>query len=371
MHVHAKPLVLTVLALGAVLGAVLDPALAAPTPVQAAPTLAVGDPAPPLAVERWLRGDPIPALEEGRVHVVELWATWCAPCIQAIPHLSALQAEYRERGVTVVGVNVRELRRSGGGYEESFDPETLAGVEAFVARQGERMAYAVAYDGAAKAMDAAWLQASGGEGLPATFVVDRAGRIAWIGHPTVLRMPLHEIVAGTWDLATGPARVKAAEEAYLGALRTLATDLDAGLAAWSRAEEEFPLLATDLVRHKFDALLAAGHCAAAWDAGEVLLEQGVKARDVAALNRLAWTIVDPGVVREPRDLDLALRAARAAHELSGQRDPGVIDTLARVRFRQGKVDEAIELQSRAIELAGEADRATYRPALEEYERARR
>ena len=45
-------------------------------PEKTTPTLKVGDPAPPLAVSRWLKGEPLKRLEPSRTYVVEFWATW-------------------------------------------------------------------------------------------------------------------------------------------------------------------------------------------------------------------------------------------------------------------------------------------------------
>src|SRR5258706_15209358 len=72
-----------------------------------APTLFVGDPAPALAVERWLLGTPCERLERGQVYVIEFWATWCGPCIAGMAHLSALQRELGARGLHVIGVAPR------------------------------------------------------------------------------------------------------------------------------------------------------------------------------------------------------------------------------------------------------------------------
>ena len=38
--------------------------------------------------------------------VLDFWATWCKPCLQALPALSQLAAEYRERGVQVLTINI-------------------------------------------------------------------------------------------------------------------------------------------------------------------------------------------------------------------------------------------------------------------------
>ncbi len=343
------------------------PAIGMPT----SSDLAVGQSAPPLKFEKLLKGDPLTGFERGRVYVVEFWATWCGPCIQAVPHLSELQTRYKDRGVTIIGTNVREMREDGGGWTESFDEETRASVESFVGQQGVRMAYTVVYDGAAKAMDNAWLKASGSEALPTTFIVDRVGLIAWIGHPMVLRMPLHEIVEGHWDNATGPQRVKQAEEAYIGAMRLFSTDPTAGLAAWDRAAAEYPLLAADLIAPKFHALLASGQYDAAYAAGELLVDAAIGAGNSAALNGVAWSIVNPAVPITTRNLDLAMKAAAKASELAAQKDPGILDTLARVHFCRGDVERAIEIQSRAVELADQSMKLRLTPALDEYTKARK
>ena len=40
----------------------------------------------------------------GKVVVLEFWATWCAPCVAAIPHLNQLANEFRDRGVLFLAV---------------------------------------------------------------------------------------------------------------------------------------------------------------------------------------------------------------------------------------------------------------------------
>jgi thiol-disulfide isomerase/thioredoxin len=43
---------------------------------------------------------------KGKVVLLDFWATWCAPCREAIPHLINLQKTYQEKGVEVIGMNV-------------------------------------------------------------------------------------------------------------------------------------------------------------------------------------------------------------------------------------------------------------------------
>jgi thiol-disulfide isomerase/thioredoxin len=43
---------------------------------------------------------------EGKVLVLDFWATYCEPCRQEIPHLNSIQAKYGADNVLVVGLNV-------------------------------------------------------------------------------------------------------------------------------------------------------------------------------------------------------------------------------------------------------------------------
>ncbi len=47
-----------------------------------------------------------PATWEGKVLVLNFWATWCPPCRKEIPDLMALQAAYGERGLQIVGIAI-------------------------------------------------------------------------------------------------------------------------------------------------------------------------------------------------------------------------------------------------------------------------
>ena len=43
---------------------------------------------------------------QGRVLVINFWATWCAPCREEIPLLMTAGAKYRSNGIEVVGIAV-------------------------------------------------------------------------------------------------------------------------------------------------------------------------------------------------------------------------------------------------------------------------
>jgi len=87
--------------------------------------------------------------------------------------------------------------------------------------------------------------------------------------------------------------------------------------------------------------------------------------DVSNQNNLAWlyaTAKDEGV----RDKLKALEHASKAAALSKEKNAGVLDTLARVYFINGKVKEAIEMEKKAIDL--EPENKTFKENLGLYER---
>ena len=98
----------------------------------------------------------------------------------------------------------------------------------------------------------------------------------------------------------------------------------------------------------------------------------VAADEAQLLNEIAWTILTEEEVKS-RDLDLALKVAKKANEVSGGEDPAILDTYARALFDNGKVDEAIEVQKKALELAKDhkAMRKELEEALKKYEAAKK
>jgi len=271
-----------------------------------------------------------------------------------MPHLSQLQREYQDQNVTIIGLSTPDKHN------------TLEAVRKMVAAKGEGMDYTVAFDGERKS-STAWMQAAGQRGIPASFLVDQSGKIAWIGHPGSLDVPLAAVVAGTWDYVEGPAMLKRAEKAKRQVYGTARKDPGRALELLHQFEADYPLFTKNLDSLRFDILARLPeHKAEAETVGTRLVETAIAAKNSSALNALAWDLVDPLVEREQRFLPLALRAAEAANELTGNKDGAILDTLARVQFWRGKLPLAVKIQERAIANAEGPLKADLEKSLEEY-----
>jgi thiol-disulfide isomerase/thioredoxin len=312
--------------------------------------LSVGDKAPALTIEKWIKGEPVTGFEKGKVYVVEFWATWCGPCIASMPHISELQKKYKDKGLTVIGTNIWE--------DQKYNDETLQKVKDFVAEQGDKMAYTVAYDGAAKAMDKNWMGAAGRTGIPSAFIVNQDGVIAFVGHPMKMDEPLEKIIAGKYDLKeAAEAARKEAEEAtkvreLQGDYRKVGSLMQSGkhdeaLAAIDKLMGKSASLDPQLAVNKYSILLnGKKDYEKAYAYAEEIADKYFK-DDAMGLNNLAWQIVDPeGEVKNP-NLALALRLS----ERAVAKDPGWanLDTLARVHFLKGDLAKAIDNQKKAVE----------------------
>lgn len=60
-----------------------------------------------------LHGNAVSASDfDGRVWLVNFWATWCAPCVEEMPMLSRLQQEYAGQGLKIVGIALDDAERA-------------------------------------------------------------------------------------------------------------------------------------------------------------------------------------------------------------------------------------------------------------------
>ncbi len=171
------------------------------------PKLGVGDAPPALKVTEWMNGSEPKTFEKDKVYILEFWATWCGPCIGAMPHLTELAKANAAKGLVVIGLTHKDDRGN-----------TQKSVAAFVEKnKGEKLGYVVGYsDG--EETNKAYMDAAEQDGIPCSFVVGKDGKIAYIGHPSNLDEVLPKVMDGTWkgkaDADALEAREKELEKVF-------------------------------------------------------------------------------------------------------------------------------------------------------------
>jgi len=284
----------------------------------------LGKPAAPLTGLQWIKGEPV-KMEKGSVYVVEFWATWCAPCLTSIPHLSEVQHQFKDKGVTIIGISNEDAER----------------VKPFVAEKGETMNYTVAVD-PGRQVSKGYMQAFGVRGIPHAFIVGKDGNLLWHGHPMAgLDAVLEQVVAGQFDYVAYAKKQAAQEKEQARVLKLF--------------KAYFTTLGTDRD-----------------EAARIGLQLVDGPDNWMMLNALAWRILT-NVPQDQRDLELARRAAAKAVKLTEEKNPSVLDTYARALYELGRqyVTEAVAQQKKAVALAQDNNemRQGLEKALERYESA--
>jgi thiol-disulfide isomerase/thioredoxin len=362
--------------------------------------MTIGDKAPPIEIAHWLRGEPLEGFEEGKVYVLEFWATWCGPCRASMPHLTELQEKYKDYDVTIIGVSDEPLSTVVD-FLCTTDPKAES-------LWYEKIHYTLATD-PDESVKKDYFRAAGQRGIPCSFIIGKDTHVEWIGHPMSMDGPLEDIVHDRWDRATFHSTWEAQQ-----AKRRLTRDISQArrdqdwklaleLIDKALADDEHDI---DLLTQKYQVLLAqnrgeeaeavADELLVGFDAvieehpdrpylrvqkfhflllelnrpddayalgGDLVKHFG---DDANMLNSIAWTIVDDARVQK-RDLDLAMKAAQRANELTKSQDAAILDTLARVHYEKGEFEMALKWQQEAVEHAGEGAMADgIRETLQRY-----
>ena len=300
-----------------------------------------GDKAPDLTCDVWINGNAVnPAKPDGKTtYVIEFWATWCPPCKRSIPQLNKLFEQYKDKNVVIVGVT----------------SETEETVRPFVEKM--EMKYVVAID-TNRAFAETYMD--GVPGIPHAFIIDTNGMVVWSGHPAAgLADSLSEVLAGTYNMET--VRAAQGEDEELQKL-LVAGDFDKALETLDK------LLAKDrknIEYHelKIGLLAQIGKMEKAKSLYQDMFKEFADSEE--DLNTLSWMAVTSPF--EMCDLDLAWKAAARAAELSKRKNSAILDTLARVYYAAGLLDQAVKTQKEAVEIsAGGEERKSLKATLNFY-----
>jgi thiol-disulfide isomerase/thioredoxin len=306
-----------------------------------AAALKVGDRAPALEVSTWLQGDAVTKFEPGKVYVIEFWATWCGAPIRYMPYLAELQARYKDQGVTVISFTSRDIRGGPGNTEEK--------VASFVKKHGPTLKHTFAYAADGTTADA-WLK---GQEHFCTFVVDRAGQIAYIGGPMFVGMALAKVLAKDATAKAVGAEMAKVDADYRAVAATLDRDGDpeAFLRALKEFEAKYPTLADFLpaVSAKLHLLLKQGNAGEGKEYAETLVAKAIKQHNAVVLQMAHLQLRDK---KESKELvALAVQAAEALVRIDGGTDAQSLLYLADAYFVSGDKAKAKLYARKAVEAA--------------------
>lgn len=317
-----------------------DPKPKAEPPKKPEVTLKVGDKAPPIKATKWLQGAEVKEFAAGKTYVVEFWATWCGPCIVMMPHMAELQKLYESKGVTFIG------------YSAKDPSNTQEKVAAFVEKRGPKLGYTFAYADDRETYKA-WMEAAGQTGIPCCFVVDKAGKIAYIGHPMYLDVVLPKVVAGTWGAADGEA-VNAIQKEANEVFKTISNaNPEVFLNTLAEFQKKHPELSGIPYFHgpHLSALVRAKKTDAAKVLAEALIAKGLKTEDPGVLRSVSGALSTPDAKEHKELLALAVKAAESGVKLAGEKDAVALYFLAEAYFANGDKKKAQEFGVKAVAAA--------------------
>lgn len=307
-------------------------------------TLKVGDVPPPLQVDKWVTGKEVKTFEQGKVYVVEFWATWCGPCVVMMPHLGDLQEHLGSKG-TIIGFSAAD---SGNTPEQ---------IETFVAKRGDKLGYTIAY---ADNRDtyAAYMTASGHGGIPCSYVIGKDGKLAFIGHPLFLDEVLPKVLDGTWEPTKGAAELKTADKWWddtYAAISKPGDDPAKQLAKWEEFHAKWPKLATDPYMNaaRLNLFVAADKVEEAEKLGGSIISNAARRNDLAAYGVVADAFSSEKAMKHSKLTDLCVKAAEAAMEIDGE-TVGALIRLTRAYAASGQSDKAKTFAPKAIGAAEKA-----------------
>ena len=314
---------------------------------EAAPKLQVGDAAPAFGDVTWVlptEGVDVD-MTDGKVHVVEFWATWCGPCKYSIPHLSRLQQDWGAERLQIIGVSDEEEDK----------------VKSWVNRNMPQLKYSIAIS-STRGPQRTWYKAAKLEYLPSAFIVGPRGRIQFIGNPNdeSFNIMLTKVMKGRFDAG----KQRQAEPLFEDLRRNRERK------NWRQYEKtakeiiaispkvfintQVDLFETQLVQMK--------NPKAAYEGATAFVDARIDSDPEGVLFLVDRIVNDPDIPNEQRRLDFALDVATRILERfeKPSEQARALKTIAAVHFKKGDVAEAAKTAKKAYQWAPAEVKDDYR-----------
>jgi peroxiredoxin len=91
---------------------------------------------------------------QGKLLILNFWASWCPPCVEETPSLSQLARDYASRGVVVMAISVDANDKAYRAFLDKYKPDFLTARDAQIHREYGTFVY------------------------PETYIIDSSGKVA-------------------------------------------------------------------------------------------------------------------------------------------------------------------------------------------------
>jgi thiol-disulfide isomerase/thioredoxin len=163
------------------------------------PEFKIGMPAPPIVTEKWWH-DPARAIDfkDGRVYLIEFWATWCGPCLQKMPRLVELQEEIGLDALGIVAITSESLEEVSGFLEHPREREESS--EYPIGQRVLEMSQTISIGVDMETTTfRSYMVASEFRAIPSMFIVGKSGLVEWAGSSEEGEAVLLQVLDGSWN----------------------------------------------------------------------------------------------------------------------------------------------------------------------------